>query len=293
MDSWRLLDALVGVYVSLLFVTASALVRWEAIAPEFSIGSAVVVGLGIAAVVAFVAGTVRDLAERVTSAFGPPMWGIPMVYLPYLLLVPEPGSMQALVAGAGVLTFIPGIGITSIGNRLTNRRLREASTEIVAVTVGEYEETAIRRWLQFGKTLAAFILFTLFIGMVAWVGIITMFERPVFSFSLTVGLTLPTLFDYFADDDSSKITVTDMGVAVDQYINGDFTRGFNRWTDLDGYRLTDDTIELVRQRRLFSTMEFNRKEISDEAALVDGIRTYLPRLDEAGNRINEEIDLYT
>jgi len=62
----RLLDMLVGVYVSLLFVTASALVRWEAIAPEFSVWRAVVIGLAIAAVVAVVAGTVQDLEEKLS-----------------------------------------------------------------------------------------------------------------------------------------------------------------------------------------------------------------------------------
>ena len=293
MDSRRLLDALVGVYMSLVVVTASALLQWNVVAPTYSVGKAVVIGLAIAAVVAFVARTVQDLAEKVTSAVVPLIWGLPMAYVPYLILVPEPGSMQALVAGAGALAAVPGIGITSLGNHLKNRRLREASTEIVAVTVGEYEETAIRRWLQFGKTVVSFVMLALLIGMMAWVGILNMFERPAFSFSLTVGLTLPTLFDYFADDDSSKITVTDMGVAVDRYINGDLSREFNQWTNLDGYRVTDDTIELVRPRRLFSTVEFDREEISDETALVDGLNTYLPRLNEAGERINGEIQSYS
>jgi len=293
MDSRRLLDALVGVYVSLLFVTASALVRWEAIAPEFSVGRAVVIGLAIAAVLALVAGTVQNLAEKVTSAVVLLIWGLPVVYFPYLILIPEPGSTQALVAGAGALAVVPGIGVTSIGTRLKIRRLREASTEIVTITVGEYDRNGSRHWLEVGETVLSVSLLLLLIGLMTLIGPLGIFERPAFGFSLAVGLSLHTLFRHRADDDGSKITVTNMGVTVDQYVDGSLSRSFIRWEDLNGYRLTDDTVELVRPRRFLSTVAFDRGEISDETALVDGIRTYLPRLDEAGKRINEEIESYT
>lgn len=279
----RLLDLAVGVYVSLLCVTASALLQWEAVAPEFSVERAGVIGLAIAAVVTLVAGTVQDLAEKVTS------WpvivsipGLPLGYFVYLLFVPEQGSLQALIAGAGALGGVLGAAIIAVGSRITNRRLREASTEIASVTVGMYEQTNINPWLQLGKNVLAFSFPILLIGTTAIVGPKKSVEMGIYG-----GIMIPVflglnLFKYRANDDSWKLTVTNMGVAIDQYTDGSHGRSFNQWADLDGYRVTDDGVELVRSKWYQLTLDFEREKISDEEALIEGLGEFLPRLDQQG-----------
>ena len=139
MDSRRLLDALVGVYVSLVVVTASALLQWNVIAPTFSVGKAVVIGLAIAAVVAGAAGTVDDLAERMASI--PTVVvivGVPLLSVPYIFAT-DPGSTAEFVATIGGIAVLPGIGVLLQASSVRNRRLCETATEIVVVTVGDAE----------------------------------------------------------------------------------------------------------------------------------------------------------
>lgn len=286
MRSRRLLDVLVGIYVSVIVATASALVRWEAVTPTFSAGRAVAVGLTIAAVVALIAGTIGDLAERVTSRSAMAViGGLALVYLPYLLLVVDPGSTQALIAGIGVLVVIPGFAIRSVANRIVSRQRRETATEIVVVT--EHGGKGTRRWLRLREPVFQVCFLVLVVGSMALIGPFAVIERPILLASVMALFVLNDLLDSISGS-GSDITVTTNGLHVDQC----FKQAFTQWDECDGYRLTDGSVEIVRSRQFFSTQEFDREAISDEAALVDGVATYLPRLNEAGERMDEPIESY-
>ena len=280
----RLLDMVVGVYVSLLFVTASALVRWEAIAPEFSVGRAVVIGLAIAAVVAFVARTVQDLEEKLSSrSVMAVAAGLPLAYLPYVLLVPEPGLMQALVAGAGLCATILGASIVSVAKRINNRRLREAATERAVVTVGAYEGTALRGWLHVGKTQYTIVVVALLLGALAVSGPESLVSNPIIMisfFGINVFSFLEKRILKRRGDDGSMIEVTDMGLGGDRFMKGWISRSVIQWDEFDGYRVTDNAVEIEFSRWLPVTWKFDREEISDDTALIDGLSENLPRLDD-------------
>jgi len=284
MDSRRLLDALVGVYVSLVVVTASALLQWKVIAPTFSVGKAVVIGLAIAAVVAFVAGTVQDLEEKLSSrSVMAVAAGLPLAYLPYVLLVPEPGSMQALVAGAGLCATIPGASIVSVAKRINSRRLREAATERAVVTVGAYEGTALRGWLHVGKTQYTIVVVALLLGALAVSGPESLVSNPIIMisfFGINVFSFLEKRILKRRGDDGSMIEVTDIGLGGDRFMKGWISRSVIQWDEFDGYRVTDNAVEIEFSRWLPVTWKFDREEISDDTALIDGLSENLPRLDD-------------
>ena len=296
MTSRRVLDVLVGIYVSIIVVTASALVRWETVAPTFSITRAVAVGLGAAVVVALIAGTVSDLVQRVTSRLAMAVTcGLPLVYLVYFLFVLEPGSTQGFVAGVGLFAVFPGIGINSVAQQITTRRLRTMSTKITSVTVGAYKRTALRRWLHIGKHVYVFGLVGLLIGGIVLIGL----KNTQFQLLITLGTIGFTVFGFVEKkllnvrgDDGSMIIVTDMGLTVDQCMNGWTNRRFVHWDEFEGYRLTDNTVELVFSKLFIRKWTFDREAISDEAALSDALADYLPRLDKTGERMDKKIESY-
>lgn len=286
MTSRRVLDVLVGIYVSTIMVTASVLVQWKTVAPTFSAGRAITVGLGIAAVVALIARTISDFAERVTSySFVAALLGFFIIYMVYLILVPKPGSTQAFTAGIGVLAVVTGFVVRTVANRIVSRQLRETATEIVVVT--EYGGKGTRRWLRFREPLFAVCVLLLVVGSMALIGPFAVIERPTLLASMMALFILNDLLDSLPKT-GSDITVTTNGLHVDQC----FKQSFTQWDECDGYRLTDGSVEIVRSRRFFSAQEFNRETISDETALVDGVATYLPRLNEAGERMDKKIESY-
>jgi hypothetical protein len=267
MDGRRLLDVVVGVYVSLLIVTTSALVQWESVASTFSVGVTVSLGLGIATVAALIVATVDDLAETVASVpVAAVTVGLPLLFFPYLLGVPEPGSTQALVAAAGLAAVLPGIGIPVVGGTLENRRQREAATEIAVVTVGD--ESGSEWWTRL--QLGGGILMGIGITIMA-LGIASGFLDGGTSLITTFGGLVTTVASLLGDD-STELTVTDTGLGID--------RGFTRWEAFDGYRVTDDDVELLRPEWYQSTQRFDREEINDEETLIEGLDSYLSRLDE-------------
>ena len=271
MDGRRLLDVVVGVYVSLLSVTASALVQWEAVAPTFSVGVAVALGLGIAAVAAVVVSTVENLAETVASMPVAVLTaGLPLLFFPFLVFVADPGSIQALVAATGLAAVVPGVGIPAGGTMLENRRQREAATEIAVVTVGDDDGSEWWTRLQLGGGLLVGLGI-----MIMGVGMISGFLDGGTSLITTLGGLVTTAASLLGDD-STELTVTDTGLGID--------RQFVRWEAFDGYRVTDDDIELVRPEWYHTTQSYEREEITDEETLLEGLESYLPRLDTDGNR---------
>ena len=192
--------------------------------------------------------------------------GLPLLFFPYLLGVPEPGSTQALVAAAGLAAVLPGIGIPVVGGTLENRRQREAATEIAVVTVGD--ESGSEWWTRL--QLGGGILMGIGITIMA-LGIASGFLDGGTSLITTFGGLVTTVASLLGDD-STELTVTDTGLGID--------RGFTRWEAFDGYRVTDDDVELLRPEWYQSTQRFDREEINDEETLIEGLDSYLSRLDE-------------
>jgi len=267
----RLLDVIIGVYVSILVVATSALVQWESVASTFSVGVAVALGVGIAAVVALVVSTIEDLANTVASVPVAALTvGLPLVFFPYLIFVAEPASTQALVAAAGLAAVIPGAAVPAGGTMLTNRRQREAATEITVVTVGDDDASEWWTRLQLGGGLL--------VGtgiMIMVLGMISGFLDGGTSLITTLGGLITTVASLLGDD-STELAVTDTGLGIDWR--------FTRWESFEGFRVTDDNIELHRPEWYHTTQSYDREEITDEETLLEGLGRYLPRLDEDGKR---------
>ncbi|ERH06503.1 MAG: hypothetical protein J07HN4v3_02121 [Halonotius sp. J07HN4] len=71
--------------------------------------------------------------------------------------------------------------------------------------------------------------------------------------------------------DNAELAVTDVGLRVDSSVRP--------WADLDGYRVTDDEIEIERARWWLPSRDFDREQIDDESAFIDGLNEHLPQTD--------------
>jgi len=271
----RVLNVLLGVYLALLVVPAALMVGVDGIVGSYL--AVAVTGVGIAGVGALAARSVGDLVDRLCSdliAFG--VICLPLIYLPYMIFATDPGSTAEIAAAIGVAAVVPGSVALFVASHLRIRQLHERSTEIVAVTVGDPESSA---WRQF-RLAAAAVSGIALIGA----GVATLLIGSNSFATLTGFLGGLSALLLLIGDDSTEITVTTNGLQVNQSVT--------IWEDLDGYRLTDDSIEIVRSRRFFPTQEFDREAINDEEVLLNGISTYLPRLNEAGERMDDKVESY-
>lgn len=266
MNERRILDALFGVYAAVLLVPTGVLVGWDAGAAELPVTAFIGIGVGIAVVVTLGTRTVDNLVDRVVSLpVVPVIVGLPLLYLPYLIVVAEPGSLRGIIGAIGLLALLPGIGVLASGAIIRNRRLRETSTEIAVVTVGD---TGDKNWRQLQIAALA-------VGAIALItaGAITAITGDAsFSTLLTSVSGLSTVFLLF--NNGKELAVTDVGFRVEQSVVV--------WDDLAGYRLTDEKVVLVRSEWYLPARRFDREEISDEDALIKGLEKFLPRLDKHG-----------
>lgn len=140
------------------------------------------------------------------------------------------------------------------------------ATEVAVVTVGgdDDEDT---NWPAVAGAVVMGLSFVVF-------GAIVVVEGDAGLGSIFPMLGGMSTWFLFLGDDDTEIAVTDGGLRIDQ--------SFTRWDDLAGYRIGDDEIELVRPEWYHPTRSFDRGEIDDEDALLDGLRRFLPRLDERG-----------
>jgi hypothetical protein len=90
--------------------------------------------------------------------------------------------------------------------------------------------------------------------------------------SLLTSLTGLSSLLFLFTDDSTELAVTDAGLRVD--------RSMTPWEDLDGFRVTDDEIEIDRAKWWLPTRDFDRDEIDDDAALIEALDEFLPRTDD-------------
>lgn len=264
----RVLEALLGTYVATVATPAAVLSGWSPPPGVPRFPALVAVGTAVGVGVAAGARRIDDLAG---AAATPPVAAAsilpPLGYLPYMVLATAPESAEALVAAVGVLAVLPGIGVPVGGALVRSRRVRQAATEVAVVTVGEADDEG-RDWPALaGVTVlaVAFVGVTAFLAATGDGG----FEAvwPAFG---GVSTTLLLLFG----DDGSEVAVTDEGLRVD--------RAVTRWDGFDGYRVTDERIELVRSRWYLPARTFERGQVSDEDALLDGLGEFLPRLDRHG-----------
>lgn len=268
MDERRVPEALLGAYVAAVLVPAAALAGVE---PLGSAGPAVLAGAGVAAavVVALAARAVDDLVDRVATLEVAAVTTLPALgFLPYMLVATAPGSAAAGLAVVGLLGVLPGIGVPVAGVAVRSRRLRRRATERVTVTVGEGGDDG-------GSYRVAAVLVAMgaaLLGMGLFVGLA---DVDVGATYVTLFGSLSTMVALFAGDDETEVTVTDEGLMID--------RSLTRWDALEGYRVTDDAVELVPTRWYLPSRTFDREEIDDEDALLEGLAEFLPRLDEAGN----------
>jgi len=266
MNERRILDVLLGVYAAVLLVPAGALVGWEAGTAEVPVTAFVGIGLVIAAVVTLVVRTVDDLVDRLLSL---PVVvatvGLPFVYtLPYLLFVVDPDSGAGVVAIVGMGAVLPGLLALLGGSLIRNSRLRERSTEIVAVTLDETDD-------EEGRQLRIAAVGIVTIALVTTGAVTVLTGKLDFSMVTSLG-GLSTVVLLFANNDR-ELVVTDAGFVVDQSVIV--------WDDLAGYRLTDDKVVLVRSEWYLPDRRFDREEMDDEA-LIEGVGEFLPRVDEQG-----------
>ncbi|MFW6321739.1 MAG: hypothetical protein ACOC0Z_07790 [Halohasta sp.] len=270
MKQRRVLEVVVGIYVATLLVSAAALAGWDSGAADLSAGVFVAAGVAIAAIVGLAVRAVDDLVDRLLSlpvASG--LMGLPLVALLSLIFVVDLGSGADIVAVGAMVAMILGI-ITLFGARvIRTRRLREQATEIVSVTVGDDDEDGTR----LGTAAIAIV------GIVVSVILIGGGIGLILGYDLNSSAIISSLTGVFTSllvfaDKESEVVVTDTGLYVDQQ--------FLQWEDLTGYRLTDESVEIVTPNWYQSTRTFDREEISDEDTFINGLSEFLPRIDEHG-----------
>ena len=267
MDGRRLIEALLGVYVATLLLSALAVTGWVAVTSA-SLGSILAAGLAIAGAGGLAATTIPKLPERVTS-----LPAVAATILPSLLFLlypvfAEPTGRIEWLAIVGLLAVIPGVLIPLAGAVIRNQRLRADATEHVVVTVGGEDDG------MFGSRGESVLFVVVTIGALAMVvgTAVSMIADFVVNTSLLTSLTGLLSLLFLFTDDSTDLAVTDAGLRVD--------RSMTPWDDLDGVRVTDEEIKIDRAKWWLPSRDFDREEIGDDAAFIDALEEYLPRTDE-------------
>lgn len=235
--------------------------------------SVLATGVVIAVGVVAAARTVVDLVDRLLSlSVVAVLVCLPLLFLPYLIFVVDPFSEPGIVALIGLSAVVPSNVALLAGVLVRDRRLREASTEMVVVTVGDSEDNNQRELRIAAVVIIAITLIT--------TGAVTILTGGISTTMLTTLIGgLSPVFLLFADT-SRELAVTDVGFRVNQSITD--------WDDLAGYRLTDDKVVLVREQWYTPARRVDREEINDEETLVDGLAMYLPRVDAEGEIVDRE-----
>lgn len=263
MDERWIVATLIGAYVGVLVGTATAVVGLA----STTVGTPllIAVAVGVAAVVTGAARQVDRLVDRVISIpLAVVTVGVPLLYIPYLMVASEPVTMAAIV---GLLAIIPGIGIPISGAGIRNQRRREQADEIAVITVGEDDDSDESNWSAVGGVVVAGVSIVAAMGA-GFAGI----EDHLGTLLSSLG-GAATSVAFFGDDDA-EVAVTDIGLRVDNSVL--------LWDDLDGYRITDDELELVRPEWYHPSQTFDREEITDDDALIEELEAFLPRLDKHG-----------
>jgi hypothetical protein len=234
-----------------------------------SLGTILAAGLAIAAAGALAATLVPELPDRVTSLPSVAATILPpLCFLPYMILTPPDVAPEPFPI-VGLLAVVPGIGVPAAGAVLRNYRLRERATEHAVVTVGDDDDSILD---SRGKSVLFVLAGIGGVMMIVGTALSVIADSMAGTSMLTSLGGLSSLLFLFTDD-STELAVTDAGLRVD--------RSMTPWDDLDGFRVTDDTIEIDRVRWWVLTRDFDRDEIDDDAALIEALAEFLPRTDVA------------
>lgn len=263
MQPRRIPEVVLGIYVAWLVLPAIGLAVPRTVATDGRLAALAGAGVAVALVVALAARATTDLTDRLATLPAAVLTvGPPLAYLPILVVLTPPRSTAGLLALTGLLAVLPGIALPVAGAILRNRRLRADATVVASVTVGDADDEG-RDWPLVGGVLVMGVAL-----VAAGVGVLLGADAEAGVLGPTFG-GLWTSIALLASDDGSEIAVTDTGLTID----GSVTRG----ADLDGYRVTDDSIELVRDRWYRPDRSFDRDAVSDEDEFLVGLDRYLPR----------------
>ncbi|MFC7137132.1 hypothetical protein [Halobaculum litoreum] len=195
-----------------------------------------------------------------------------------------PGTPAAWVALAGVASCLPAMAALWLAETETSRRRIDDATVHVRFGGDGPGRTALAgaAVAAIGAVgLAAAGLFDLFgdgVGTALFTSVATL---------VTAGSTVLSAAgddeggnedDRDADgtdaDDAPRAAVTDAGVRIGERFHG--------WETLEGYRVTDEEVEIRRDTWLHPTLSFERDDPDDVAAVVDALGRHLPRVDDEG-----------
>ena len=265
MQRRRLVDALLGSYLAMALVPAAVLSGLVTV-DTASLGTITVAGLAVATAFALTAAAGPDTVDRVASL---PVAAAtilpPLAYLPFLIIAEPAGQIERL-AIVGLLAVVPGLLVPVAGGVIQNQRLRAGAAEHIVVTVGDDEDDGFGSLAALGIMVVAGIAMIAFGAAAGLTGFDIDGGIPIIGSLTALSGSLVTLFT----DDSTELAVTDAGLRVD--------RSMTPWADLEGFRVTDDEIEIERARWWLPTRDFDREEI-DDAALIDALVEFLPRTD--------------
>lgn len=266
----RLLDALLCSYVATVLTPALALsgaLKTLHPAPDVGLlfGTGIVIAVSTMVTVRFVddVATVLSTLPAVSLTVLPPL-----AYFPYLLFATTPQTIQARYCVVGFLAIVPGVFVVIGAGVLRNYRRRADATEVTVVTLGTDDGGGASRLAAVGAIVAGFgsivagalVLLGTDSGM--GVGVLT-----------AMGGSATTLLQ-FAGDGETEVAVTDRGLRID--------RALLPWESCAGYRVTDDTIILVRDAWYHPDRRIERDGSSDGEELRMALQAYLPGLDDHG-----------
>ena len=266
MDGRRLIESLLGVYVATLLLPTLEVTGWVAVTSA-SPGAILAAGLAIAGATALAATTVAGLLDRVASLPAAAALTLPpLAFIPYMIFA-DPEA-EAVVTIAGLLALVPGIAVLLAAAGIRNRRLRTRATEHAVVTIGDDDddESGLSRSI---KVAAVGGVGLIVVGVAVSILTFDGFDGSSTLFTSLTGLS--SLFLLF-DNDGHELAVTDEGLRVDS--------SMTPWDDLGSYRVTDEELKIERERWWLPSRDFDREEISDDAAFIDALGEYLPRTDE-------------
>jgi|APHM01.1.fsa_nt_gi hypothetical protein len=275
MNGRRLIEALLAIYVATLSLPALDLLGWVAVAAaplSTIIATAIIIAVGIA----IAASRITDLPARAASVQAVMLTILPpLTFLPITVFVNAAGPASWL-ANVGLLAVVPGVFVPVAGAVIRDRRLRERATEQVVVTVGDDNNiltgensslnTVINTWRRRFAAVA-----TIGAAISVVVGLATLIDSGGSNTVLVTWLTGLSSLSMLYTGDNAELAVTDVGLRVDSSVRP--------WADLDGYRVTDDEIEIERARWWLPSRDFDREQIDDESAFIDGLNEHLPQTD--------------
>ncbi|UIO98990.1 hypothetical protein Hbl1158_10635 [Halobaculum sp. CBA1158] len=282
-----LLPASLAAFAAGAVAPATALVPGVPADPALLLG----VGAGVFSVVVAGATAADDLAGTIAAVPVPLAVGVSaapsIAWLAVVIADLAPG-LPASVAAVGAASGVPALVALGVAHAATHRDRIDDATEHAAFR-GESRS----------KVRIAVAVALLGVGAVTLAGALGYLGDDGWTSAMTGIASLITAASALAsaggDDDSDgddegdgegeadggiggdadiRVAVTDAGLRVGGRLHG--------WDGFVGYRLTGGELELPREARYRRSLSFDRENVENEAAVVDALGRYLPRVDDDG-----------